>query len=354
MICPHCARSLLFRQRQGHKCSVCGRAFALDPRTNALGLSDLRVRRVLARITREGTVTVTPDQLWFALARTRLKEPRIPRGRAGAFVLIGLVAGVPGLVSGAGPLLVASGVLLLIGAGCAAARRAGAGRGRPVMDRTAFRKKALGAWLRVYGGLPPGVAEDSAPPAFTAPGGEAARDWSGAVLLCPDPGIRTFLAVNGVPERCGVALAGHPDALAAGGADGPVVVLRDADAAGELLVREVRTALAPRPVIDAGPDLRTARALTRAVPLRERGARPGAAALARLAALGGYTEEELAWLRTGRRIPLFAVEPARLLETVARRVERVVAGAGPERDRAAATGFMTWPGPDVAHGTGTR
>ncbi|MFE6974220.1 hypothetical protein [Streptomyces sp. NPDC057682] len=353
MICPHCAQNLLFKERPGHTCSKCGRAFALDPRTNALGLSDLRVRRVLARITREGTVTVTPDQLWYALARTRLEESRIPRGRGGAFVLIGLVVGVPGLAVGAAPMLVVSGVLLVIGAGCAAARMAGAGRGRPVMDRAAFRKKALGAWRRVYGGLPPGVADDSAPPAFTAPGGATAQDWSGGVLLCTDPGIRTFLAANGLPDRCGVALAGRPDLLPARASDGPVVVLRDADASGELLARAVREALAPRPVIDAGPDLRTARALTRAVPLRERGARPGPAALARLTALGGFTEQELAWLGKGWRIPLIALPPARLLETAARRAGRAV-GPGPERRRAAATGFMTWPAQETEDGTGER
>ncbi|WP_406447342.1 hypothetical protein OG782_00950 [Streptomyces sp. NBC_00876] len=356
MICPHCERNLLRKERPRNTCSHCGREYALDPKTNPLGLSDLRVRRVLAKITEEGRIAVAPDQLWFALARTRIKERKFAPGCAGSSLFAGLVVGFFGLSTHIGALLVISAVLLLTSVAFACARAAGAGRGIPAMSRAAFRSQVLGPWRTVYGALPLEVIEDSAPPRVRTGSRPSSEDGAGAgaVLLCPDSSIRAFLTANGLPARYGITLAEHLDAVHALPARGPVIVLRDADAHGELLIRQVRETLGQRPVIDAGVPLRAARALARPVPYRDRADRPGRETMARLTALGEFTEEELKWLGRGWRVALVGIPPARLLATVGRVAERAARGTGPGQHRAAAVGFMTWPAPAHQNPEGDR
>lgn len=77
MICPHCSASLLRKERSGSRCSKCRRDFALDPKSNPLGLHDLRVRKLANALSDPGRpdaprLRYTPDQL------------RGPRGSPGA------------------------------------------------------------------------------------------------------------------------------------------------------------------------------------------------------------------------------------------------------------------------------
>lgn len=354
MICPHCEKNLLRKERPNNTCSHCRRTYALDPKTNSLGLSDLRVRRIVAKVTEEGRISVVPDQLWYALSRRRLKEGTFAPGCAGTSLFAGLVVGVFGIFTETAYLFLASGALLLVSAGFALARAAGAGRGFPVMSRTAFRSEALAPWQNVYGGLPPGVVDD-APPLPSRAGTRAPSGAQpGAVLLCPDRSTTAFLIANGLPARYGIALAKDLDAVHALPARGPVIVLHDADAHGELLVRHVRASLGQRTVIDAGLPLRTVRRLAQAVPYREKQEKPDRETMARLTALGEFTEEELKWLGKGWRFPLVGMPPARLLAAVTRVAEQVSGSVDPERRRAASVGFMTWPGSAAQDHAGER
>ncbi|GGT70381.1 hypothetical protein GCM10010207_80930 [Streptomyces atratus] len=354
MICPHCEKNLLRKERPDNTCSHCRRTYALDPKTNSLGLSDLRVRRILAKVTEEGRIAVVPDQLWYALSRKRLKESRFAPGCASASLGAGLFVGFFAIVAGITYLLLVSGALLLAAAGFAFARAAGVSRGFPVMSRAAFRSEALAPWRNVYGGLPPGVVDDSPPVPSRAGVRAPSEAQPAAVLLCPDRSITAFLVADGLPARYGIAPAEDLDAVRALPTRGPVIVLHDADAHGELLVRQVRECLGQRTVIDAGLPLRTVRRLAQAVPYRDKQEKPDRETMARLTALGEFTEEELKWLGKGWRFPLVGMPPARLLAAVTRVAEQVTRSADPERRRAASVGFMTWPGPAAQDHAGER
>ncbi|MFD5062345.1 MULTISPECIES: hypothetical protein [unclassified Streptomyces] len=354
MICPHCEKNLLRKERPNNTCSHCRRTYALDPKTNSLGLSDLRVRRIVAKVTEEGRIAVAPDQLWYALSRRRLKEGNFAPGCAGASLFAGLVVGVFGIFTQIAYLFLASGALLLVSAGFALARAAGAGLGFPVMSRAAFRSEALAPWQNVYGGLPPGVVDDAPPVPSQARTRAPAGAQPGAILLCPDRSITAFLIADGLPARYGIALAKDLDAVRALPTRGPVIVLHDADAHGELLVRRVRASLGQRTVIDAGLPLRTVRGLAQAVPYRDKQGKPGRETMARLTVLGEFTEEELKWLGKGWRFPLVGMPPARLLAAVNRVAEQVTRSVDPERRHAASVGFMTWPGSAAQDHAGER
>lgn len=356
MICPNCERNLLRKERTGNICSHCKRRYALDPKTNSLRLSDLRVRRVTAGLTDNGRIAVTPGQLWYALSRKRLSEGEFAPGCAGGALAGGVLFGLWALFGGMPFMVYVSGALLVTALGILIARRTGAGRGIPPMTRAAFRSEALAEWRRVYRKLPPGVVDDLGHPWPGRPGDAPPPH---AVLVCPDPSIAAFLAANGLPDRHGIALVGGPKhvtpLLPALPPRGPVLVLHDADARGELLVHQLRESFPGRPVVDAGVSLRTLRGLPKAVAYRDPGRKPAAEEMRRLTALGELTPEELKWLARGWRFPLVGLPPVRLLTVLDRLAEQIGRGVDAERRHAAEVGFMTWPGaagdgPDPAGG----
>ncbi|MER5931739.1 hypothetical protein [Streptomyces sp. NPDC002054] len=345
MICPHCERNLLRKERAGNICSHCKRRYALDPKTNSLRLNDLRVRRITTGLTDGGRIQVTPGQLWYALSRKRLREGEFAPGCAGGAFFGAAIVVLWAAIGELAFLLYVSGLLLAIGFGILIARQLGAGRGIPPMTRGAFRSEALAEWRRVYGSLPPGVVDDSGHPWPRRPADAAPPN---AVLVCADPSIAAFLVADGLPDRHGIALVQRPEhvpaLLPALPPRGPVLVLRDIDARGELLLRQLREALPGRPVVDVGPSLRTLRGLPKAVPYREPDRKPTAEEMGRLTALGEFTEDELKWLAQGWRFPLVGMPPARLLAVLDRLAEQVGRSLDAGRRHAAEVGFMTWPG----------
>ncbi|MCB8901336.1 MULTISPECIES: hypothetical protein [unclassified Streptomyces] len=351
MICPHCERNLLRKERTGNRCTHCNRSYALDPKTNPLRLNDLRVRRITAALTDGGRIGIVPDQLWYALSRKRLRDSEFGQGcMGGAFVVAGFVT-VIAFFAEAPVLLIGSAVLLLIGLGISVARAMGAGKGVPPVVREAFPALVLSPWRAVYGVLPPGVLDTAGSDGGTAdPAGAAGTT---GVLVCPDRAVVAFLVADGLPARHGLVVVRSTAEAAAVLSKGPVLVLHDADADGELLVRSLRDALPDRTVIDVGPPLRTVRALPQAVPYRDPRRKPGPADMRILTALGTYTSEELKWLGQGWRFPLVGLPPARLLAVVDRVAGQVAHGVDPDRRRAADLGFLTWPetaGPDPVGG----
>ncbi|MEU0661169.1 hypothetical protein [Streptomyces lavendulocolor] len=357
MTCPHCARELRQKERTGNVCSYCGRAYALDPKTNPLRLHDLRVRRVVGKLTQEGRITITPGQLWYALSRRQLAKSAVTSGCVMPALFAGLVTGVIGMGGDLVFLRVVSGALVLLTTGLVLMRLAGVGKGALPQSREAFRTGPLAEWEKRYGTLPAGMVDDRRFPRS----GQPAAAGSRAVLLCPDPSVAAFLAAGGLPARYGVVLAEEVRKIPALCPEGPVVVLHDADARGHLLVREARETLPGRPVIDAGVALRSVDGMAWAVPYRDRRDKPDSATMARLGSGdadadaggvgsgdgggrgGGLTPKELKRLADGWRFPLVGVPPARLLAVVTRIVERTTAAVDPERRRAASVGFMTWP-----------
>ncbi|MFJ8793539.1 hypothetical protein [Streptomyces sp. NPDC102462] len=347
MICPHCETSLLRKERPGNRCGTCGRSYALDPKTNPLGLHDLRVRRIVARLTQDGRLPCTPGQLWYALARKSLRASQVDTGCA---IVLGVLGAIALFIAAGSEVMafgVGGGLLLLVALGFVVARVMGVGRGRPRLSRTDFRTGPLEEWKSVYGSLPPGVIDDSrypsphAGPAHDATGPAPATPSDRLVLVCPDRSVAVFLDAAGLTARHRLTLVADPAALPAAPGAGPVLVLHDADARGLLLARRVRLAQPGRPVVDVGLPLGAVHGLARAVPVR--GEPPGPTVMARLRDSGEFSRDQLKWLAKGWGFPLVGVPPAKLLAVVSRAVERAGAAAETQRRRAADIGFMTWP-----------
>ncbi|MGW1466061.1 hypothetical protein ACWCPT_17165 [Streptomyces sp. NPDC002308] len=358
MICPHCEHELLRKERPGNRCAYCKRLYALDPKTNPLRLSDLRVRRVMAALSADGHVAVAPGQLWYALSRRSLRTSSLGAVWNPLLTVAGVVLLLAGVLVPFVPAFFTGAVFLLVSLSVVVARGAGVGRGVPGVDRDAFRSAVLAPWLRVYGELPPGLVDEpvrerspyGAPlsPRKPDPGARGA-----GVLLCPDPSVVAFLAAEGVAGHYGLVLVRTLDEAVGLAPRGPVIVLHDADAHGVLLVRRTREAFPRTTVVDAGLPVGKVHGLARAVPVRDRWRGPDAAARRELAALGEFGEAELKWLGRGWGFPLVGLPPARLLDVVARCAARATGRPDPARAGAAGLGFLTWPSPGTGRGPGT-
>ncbi|MFD6336193.1 hypothetical protein [Streptomyces sp. NPDC060131] len=343
MICPFCEKNLLYKERPNRTCSGCKRRFALDPKGNSMRLSDLRLRRLLAKLTDDGRLKISVDQLGApALPRTTSDTSDSPVVEALGCLWVPLLVGVVMVVVGLsaedmGGFTIFGSVLVLIFAiGMLSALIFGK-RKPTTHPLSGFRGVLMSNWKEVYGSLPPGVVEDFPYRRLYVPEGAS------VALLCPDRAIAAFLVANGLPERYGVAVTTELDRLPE---EMPVVVLHDASAPGCRLVIRTREALPGRTVIDAGLPPRAVMQ-TPGAPAR-RGDKPTSDFIKWLGESGTLTKDELNWLARGWTVSLVAVRPAKLLAAVSRTVERVGAATGPdpERRKAESVGFLTWPGED--------
>lgn len=69
MKCPHCYAELRYRERSNRTCSKCRQQFVLEPKANTFKLHDLGLRELLNRLSQNGTIRLTSEQVLGALLR---------------------------------------------------------------------------------------------------------------------------------------------------------------------------------------------------------------------------------------------------------------------------------------------
>ncbi|MFI6334341.1 hypothetical protein [Streptomyces sp. NPDC050535] len=376
MICPHCRAALRRKERTGRVCVHCRRGFALDPAEHGRGMNDLRIQRVVHRLTDGGRLRVTLTQLWY-LARTgnpvrqatTLSRTTVKRSWLRWLVIVPVLAGLlllaAGVITGLVALAIAVGhelvwflalavLAFFVLAACPAMFRwvfdtygdLGGERTTHTSERppgadvvpsyAVFRHLMVGRWTQAYGGLPAGIMDDGP---YTA---SAPRERPRAVLLSLDRAVTAFLDANGLPARLAVALATTTEDLPDD--DVPVVALHDAGVRGALLAPRLRAARPERVVVDVAPPIREAMHNPHTVRLHKAPTDAGPALVTRLREEAGLTLTEAEWLAAGWWSPLAAVPPVLLESVVEQAVERAL-----ELDRvrhsAASVGFLSWPEP---------
>ncbi len=388
MKCPHCLAELKYRERRDKKCPQCQKQFALEPRENALKMSDLRLRGLADRLSHQGTYRYTPAQLAHFAIRREL-EPEIKKGWVwkepstfaaaitfGVVFLIGMscilfavaetrslssamTAILFGLVFG----LAAAGIYYQTTRSSNPYRRL-----LPVLET--FEMTYVSPWTSVHGPLP-GRTTDQEIAALRQVPLHPSRVR--AVLASPVAAVLDCLRANGLPERLGLALLStdgpyreadeHIIALLRQNPRLPLLLIHDASVVGCLLPALLpgKWGLAPNHrVIDLG--LRPRHVKQRRLPwkreqtpqelidlLERRAQTPGGLSL---------DKEELEWLRQGFVTSALFIPPAQLVDVVTKAVERLAARpvAAPPRTSAQAVdpeaqaqaaaravGFMTWP-----------
>jgi hypothetical protein len=340
VICPHCARSLQYKQRGRRRCTYCKQHFAFEPKANKLRLHDLKVRKLADRLSDNGRLRYTVAQLWYAVSRKAVAERPKPLPGCGCFVFVaGMVAtGIllsqaklrGGVVIGA---LIAMGVVIALAYLLLVSVRQRMQRERairPPVPLGEFRDMILRRWAEVYNQLPHDLVDEEM---ATAPAIPQPR----LALVCPDRAVLACLGANGAPQTLSMMLTMTPQHVPPGV---PVIVVHDASAAGCRFAAQVRAALPGRVVVDAG--LRPSVVLRRStlIQLRHKPF-PVPGDLAGLS----LTQAEKNWLVQGWWSPVAAIGPAQLLAAITKAAQRAQAMADPERRRAQQVGLLTWPVP---------
>lgn len=368
MKCPSCSAELKYTERPKRVCAKCNQPFALEPRENALGMSDLRMRGLVDYVSAQGAHRYTSRQLWHAACRQRLRQAGASRSaRIGGVLVLGFFTTVCAVLAGSTArsvsesLPVALAVALIpLAVGLWAITRTVRAWRAPAMPiaQEAFAREILAPWIQHYG-PPKGLADAEAIARLRD--AQLQPERIRAVLASPDQDVLDCLWLNGLPERLGLATL-HADgayspaeqaviaALRARPAP-PLLLLHDASAAGCLLPRTLPAALglgAHHRVRDLGlrpRDVQRHRFLTvggdapaELLAMVERHAQAG----------GGLSPDERAWLRPGRVSPIAAVPPAQLIAVITRAVDRSAPAPGQPRPadpeaQARAFGFLSWP-----------
>jgi hypothetical protein len=344
MKCPHCATELKRRERSGYTCSACKQPFALDPKTNPLGLHDRRLRDLAQKLSDNGKLHYTASQLLAAAAAKPVAAQKPANLSIGCAVILSIGALIISLSLlnmfwlsiTIGGIVLATSLLLHQHL-----------RSRPFFPKlplqlAQFERDLLGRWQTVYAELPTGLLHANALPSETA---LPAAQLRGAVV-CPDADLRNSLLANQVPQRFGLAMLpvaapftrvqqSHLAFLRINPAL-PIVLLHDASPAGCLLITQIRgmLELTPDHVIR---DLGLHPGMVRSQQL-VLGAVPDAGQLDQLHKLGTLNESAIAWLAAGKIAPLSGVPPARLLAMIS-----AAAGEMSAQQHAQQTGFMSWP-----------
>ncbi|MFD8479474.1 hypothetical protein [Kitasatospora sp. NPDC059673] len=368
MICPNCRESVGRRARHGHRCSHCGRTFALDPKEEPGRLHDLKFHELVAKGT-GGRLRITVEQLYW-LNERRLygfpgpKEHRAHLVSGTVWAGCALAGGSVAVGVGRRAWFLAVGLLAVAAATRAVREFHGAWRARagapfrPRLSPLRFQLQVIDRWREVYFGLPDGLLEH--PPTVSKPGTVEAR----AVLLCELPSVAGFLRANEFAERHQVLLV---EELGSVPAALPVAVLRDLSLSALARTTEIRAALPGRRVVDCGLAPRAVFEPAKVVRLRGLAPRvvfePGKAVRLRemsrphlptaLASAPGWQRlaaQERDWLMAGWRSPLITMPPAKLFALVEKAVERATTAPAPAvetpaetRRRAERLGFLTWP-----------
>ncbi|MGW6727153.1 hypothetical protein ACWF9G_14740 [Nocardia sp. NPDC055029] len=340
MICPHCSKEVLRRERGNRTCAKCRRVFALEPKESPFRLHDIRMRKLIDRLGDGRNLRYTLPQLWYAAARGRVPDPRETffglRMAVSMLIVIATIIGtvvvaVSGLVFWA--VGIGAGVIVLVAANlvlnAVRPRYLATTSVRMPAGFDRFQQEVIARWTQVYGAPPPGSIDGRTP----LPPLPARPRFA---VLCPESSVLTCLSANNVAGLWGMAPVGRIEQLPPGV---PVLVLHDASVRGITFVADARAALGAR-VVPVGLAPRAVLGKEKAVRLRE--GRPTADELARISG-ERLTAEERAWLADGWQTPLASVPPAKLLAALGSAVERVERALDPDRQRAEAVGFLTWP-----------
>lgn len=334
MICPHCRRNLNYKERGGQTCGSCRKRFAVEPRDNALRLHDMKLTRLSQQLSGNGAYRYTISQLHYNASR---KAVRSKAGFPAGALAFSTVAAIVFCVLAACadlPVLLIPAALLVVGWTIFVVYRVATRRTRRIdlpIDRHAFMRLAVDGWQKTYGQDLAGLVRDRA---LT----DLPERSSSPVLtvLAPAREALDALRVNDVVNRYRVTLAHSFDQVPPGV---PIVLLHDVSMAGYHWAGQARAAFGQRVVADLTPRPKAAR--TAKAALRLRVPAPAEDVVGQVRASRLLDDDEVDWLAKGWLTPIASVRSSNLVNRVAAAVKR---SADPDERKAAAVGFMSWPG----------
>lgn len=322
MICPRCGADIKYKERNNNICSSCKKEFAFEPKTHPLLLTDKYFSKVVEKLSDNGKLYYTPQQLMFALSRKKIRSKA-------TMVVIVVLAIVTSIIAASifFPLLVfviPFWILVIL------AQLFYFGKFvSPPQSLETFEASVIYRWRGVYGFSPEKLIIEKPRQTF------ASLNLRG-ILFCQTEEIANFIIANQLNIKFGLNvvydLNSHlPDNL-------PIFVLHDASSEGVGLFERVKAHFGnQRKVFDLG--LRPSWAMrSKALKFCEHNYANSN--------FSSLTSAEKSWLRKGYYTPLLALRPDQLIKYLTKRFEKAGKKTTTENPEKAAQsiGFMTWAG----------
>lgn len=345
MLCPHCSASIRYRERSGQTCSKCYKVFAFEPKTHPLRISDNYFQTVATKLSDNGKLYFTPQQLQFAVSRKAMK----PFSWVVILIIFAVISTILGAIfsfSIVGQLLsnyipivtfvvsaaiIASIILFWIVLIFSVKKFHKPNISLP-QSHVEFENSVLGDWRGIYGKLPANLIMN-----FPFP-----QDFQNlkGILLCQTDDAAMCLAANQVDKNLGLAIVFKPQKvieLLQKHGKLPVYVLHDASIEGVDFLEKIKQQIGNQtPVFDIG--LRPQNVMKWNAPkMREKGVNADF--------LNSLTAEEKEWLNQGLYVPLYILRPEKLIRFVRIHITKKDQKVEETADkRAKSVGFMTWVG----------
>lgn len=324
MKCLKCGKNSLYRERSGGKCSGCGQKFVFEPKTGDL-FADTVFQKALERVSHQSSLSFHRRQLYYELARVRMKK--LP-GKLGAVLgmgFLGVFLGIFWTIFWLKIMSIGSGIWLLEGGYLIfwaiilvrAWRKTDSGQIR--FDEPSF-DKTFSKWQKEKG-LPQEMLQKS--PAL--PHGAAKHPEKDMLdyaveraIICDHPTVVDFLLANNfhIEQKCAIlSFGGYPPdrfedlrRMLKKNSQLNVFVVHNASANGCRIFQELISSpewfKGSKRVFDIGLHPRHAKAFA-GLWLK--------ATSQSLQPILGYTPEEMEWLKQNK-LELMAIPPAKLLK----------------------------------------
>lgn len=301
MKCPNCFAEIKYKERVNNQCTKCKGTFVFEPKTHPLGLTDTYFSKTVDKLSANGTIFFTLDQLRFAVSRKRIRQS----GANGGFVVIAVFTFIPAVYNN---WKIAVAVFLFWA--CFFVYRIFF-RTKIVslkQSATEFETFVLKPWEKAHkNSLSHLIGKDWE-------GKDLKKDLRG-FLLCDSPDAANFLVANKTDKNfrlhvsTELQLPKRRNRL-----DLPIFVLHDASNSGYAFFEKAEKLYEQNTeIFDIGLRPQDVKRLELAI-FRE--PNPAGVNIKRL------TNEENKWLGKGFYTPLFALKPAHLLRFMNERIER--------------------------------
>lgn len=345
MLCPHCSASLKYRERSNQVCSSCYKAFAFEPKTHPLRINDNYFQTVVNKLSDNGKLYFTPQQLQYAVSRKAMKPFSwttllivfaVISTIIGSIVLFNIVAqafsNFPTELIFFVYLVVIASIILFWIVLIFSVKKFHKPTISIPQSHVEFENSVLGDWRRIYQKFPDKLVRN-----FTFQ--ENFQNLRG-ILLCQTDDAAICLNANQVDKSLNLAIVYKPqkvNELLQKHGKLPVYVLHDASIEGVDFLERIKRQIGNQtPVFEIG--LRPQNVMKWNVQkMCEKGSNANF--------LESLTAEERDWLNQGYNVPLYVLRPEKLIRFVRIHITKKDKKIEETADRRAkSVGFMTWVG----------
>ncbi len=326
MQCPKCFADVKYKERSNNQCSKCNARFAFEPKTHPLQLTDKYFSKVVEKLSNNGKLFFTQQQLQFAVSRKKLKSNSLVI----SLIIIAFITTVISIFIYPLAAIAVAFIWIIVIIATTIYYKKNIFLPQTIYE---FHSSVIETWRSVYKNYPSKLILNNALPT------QNNADVRG-ILVCDDIETAICLSANQTGKNLGLAIVNDPNLISQllqKRENLPIFLLHGASIEGYRFVEKMKRQFGTQTrVFDIG--LRPQTIMKSKAKLRETGSTIGN--------VSSLTKEEIDWLNQGFYFPLLIFTPQRLIGFVTKKLgnpAKSIVVENPDA-KAKSVGFMTWAG----------